>query len=366
MEDELNLLMGLEDNSTASNSEDAELLLNLEDTRLDQDNNSDQVNNTLEFEDSEDNNQGDDNSSNEEFDLVTAALLARGFKDPNNIKIETDLGIETKSFNELSNEEKLQILNTSPYENFELAPEENELISFMRENELTQEDLLEYYKQLGVKEYLENNVQFQVDNLSDEEILAMDIANRYEDWTDEEIDEEVERSKANPNLFAKKVSKLRDIYKELEQQQIEEAKKQEESDPNVNPEAAKKFLEEFKSAGSNYKNISGVDLEESDLTSTYDYAFKPTINGLTKLDMDLKSPERLFKVAFLMAHGDELLQNLHTVYRQALSEKDKEISKLKNPSTSKVNNSNSKSTVVKQTKTNSHADDLNLLLKLKK
>lgn len=74
----------------------------------------------------------------------------------------------------------------------------------MRENELTQQDLISYFKALGVQEYLDNNVQLEVDSLSDEELLAMDLANTYEDWTEEEINEEVERSKTNPNLFAKK------------------------------------------------------------------------------------------------------------------------------------------------------------------
>lgn len=365
MNEDLELLIGLDPNTEGLGiTDDPTLLTNLEDTPSTKEPQTPTQVDTPPVSEPEPTSQ---DKTKSDFDLIGAALLARGFKDPNNIKIETDLGIETKSFDELTNEEKLQILNTSPNDNFELAPEETQLISFMRENELTQQDLISYFKALGVQEYLDNNVQLEVDSLSDEELLAMDLANTYEDWTEEEINDEVERSKANPNLFAKKVAKLRDIYKEIEQQRIEE-EKQKEVDPNVDPEAAKQFLEAFKEAGTKYNNISGVDLEESDLISTYDYAFKPTINGLTKLDMDLKSPERLFKVAFLMAHGDEVLQNLHTVYRQALAEKDKEIKALKsNPSNPKGNNNNSKSTVSTTQRTTgvSYTDDLDSLLKLK-
>ena len=93
----------------------------------------------------------------------------------------------------------------------------------------------------------------------------------------------------------------------------------------VTTEEQQQFLNSFKEAGNKYKNFSGVDLEDRDLTSTYDYAFKPTLNGASKLAMDLNNPEKLFKMAFFMAHGDELLQNLHTAYMSELSKKDKEI-----------------------------------------
>ena len=191
MNEDLELLIGLDPNTEGLGiTDEPTLLTNLEDTPSTKEPQTPTQVDTPPVSEPEPTSQ---DKTKSDFDLIGAALLARGFKDPNNIKIETDLGIE----------EKLQILNTSPNDNFELAPEETQLISFMRENELTQQDLISYFKALGVQEYLDNNVQLEVDSLSDEELLAMDLANTYEDWTEEEINEEVERSKTNPNLFAK-------------------------------------------------------------------------------------------------------------------------------------------------------------------
>lgn len=369
MNDDLDLLLGLEEGNGEPNPDgnDPSLLTNLPNDSQGGDNSNPEPPTEPDPQNQDGNNPDPSNPiATEQFDLITEALKARGFKDPNNIKIENDFGaIVTKSFDELTNEEKLQILNTSPNEDYDLSKDEIQLISFMREHELSQEEMINYYKQQGIQEYLDNNVQFSVDNLSDEEILAFDLKERYEDWTDEEIHDEVERAKENPNLFAKKVERLREIYKELEQQQLEEQNNQ--NNQQVTTEEQQQFLNSFKEAGNKYKNFSGVDLEDRDLTSTYDYAFKPTLNGASKLAIDLNNPEKLFKMAFFMAHGDELLQNLHTAYMSELSKKDKEIQNLKNPSNPKGNNKPSpKSNVtVKSTSVPSDEDDLSMLFKLK-
>ena len=150
-----------------------------------------------------------------EFDLITEALKARGIADPNNIKFETELGIENRKFEDLSNEEKLEILNLSPND-LDLGAEEITAVNFLREHNISFKDAVEYFKHQGVQEYLNSNTSYEVDSLEDDDIYRMELQNNFEDFTEEEIEMELSAAKANPDLYKKKVDKLREYYKEQE------------------------------------------------------------------------------------------------------------------------------------------------------
>ena len=312
-------------------------------------------------------NTNSNKGTQEAFDLIGEALKARGITDLNNIKIETELGIENKSFNDLTNEQKLEILNTAIDDDIILDQDEANIINFMRENELTSQDVINYYKNLGVQEYLQNNQTYKVDDLTDEELLALDLKTRYEDLTNEEILDEIERAKSNEALFNKKVSKIREEYKALEQQQLEEQNKSPEQLTAEEEANKEKFINAFNKVSDNYKTFSGMELEDSDLKNVYDYVFKPTLNGYSKLALDFNNPEKLYKMAFYMTHGDDVLQTLHTVYQSELNKKDKEISDLKkqiNPNNTNTN-VNKNSTVVNNINASDYySEDSNLLTSL--
>ena len=285
------------------------------------------------------NNGNDISSSNiNEETLLESVLKSRGI-DYNNIKIEdTETGvIHSIPFDELSREEQIELLNLEE-DNYNLDDDEINLLTFMRENNLNSEALVNYYKQKGIEEYLANEeTVYKVDELSDEDIYALYIKNNYGYiFTEDELVDEVNKAKENSESFGKKVNKLREIYKAEEERLAAEAKQKEEQDSQLSEEELNKIIGTLREAGKNIKTIGGFDLEESDIDSTMDYITKPQITGRTKLASDLDNPDTLFKLAFYATHGDELIEAIHEHYNNVLNDEEylknrlEKLNKLKN------------------------------------
>lgn len=253
--------------------------------------------------------------------LIEAVLRAKGI-DYNNIKIEdTETGvIHNVPFDELSKEEQLDLLNLDT-DDYELEDEEIKLLSFMRENDLDTQSLINYYKQKGIEEYLANEgAVFKVDELSDEDLYALYTKDNYEELTEEEIADEVNRAKENPTLFEKKINKIREMYKAEEERLAAEAKQKEEHNSQISEEEMNNLINTIREAGKNIKTIGGFDLEEQDIDKTMDYITKPGLTGKTKLASDLDNPDTLFKLAFYATHGDSLIEAIHEQYNNVLND----------------------------------------------
>lgn len=265
--------------------------------------------------------QTDEPSIVDEPTLIEAVLRAKGI-DYNNIKIEdTETGvIHNVPFDELSKEEQLDLLNLDT-DDYELEDEEIKLLSFMRENDLDTQSLINYYKQKGIEEYLANEgAVFKVDELSDEDLYALYTKDNYEELTEEEIADEVNRAKENPTLFEKKINKIREMYKAEEERLAAEAKQKEEHNSQISEEEMNNLINTIREAGKNIKTIGGFDLEEQDIDKTMDYITKPGLTGKTKLASDLDNPDTLFKLAFYATHGDSLIEAIHEQYNNVLND----------------------------------------------
>lgn len=265
--------------------------------------------------------QTDEPSIVDEPTLIEAVLRAKGI-DYNNIKIEdTETGvIHNVPFDELSKEEQLDLLNLDT-DDYELEDEEIKLLSFMRENDLDTQSLINYYKQKGIEEYLANEgAVFKVDELSDEDLYALYTKDNYEELTEEEIVDEVNRAKENPTLFEKKINKIREMYKAEEERLAAEAKQKEEHNSQISEEEMNNLINTIREAGKNIKTIGGFDLEEQDIDKTMDYITKPGLTGKTKLASDLDNPDTLFKLAFYATHGDSLIEAIHEQYNNVLND----------------------------------------------
>ena len=209
-------------------------------------------------------------------------------------------------------------------------------------------------------EYLICNSSYEVDSLEDDDIYRMELQNNFEDFTEEEIEMELSAAKANPDLYKKKVDKLREYYKE---QELKEKEASESAQTEELQQAKEKFIEEFQTYGKQLTSIGGIDIEEEDNNTTYEYAFKPTLNGASQLANDINDPKKLYKLAFFMAHGDELISHLHTVYREELNKLEKEYLKVL-PKNQQTQQKSSK-VVTKPSNSTSWDDDMKNLWSLK-
>ena len=93
MNDDLDLLLGLEEGKGEPNPDgnDPSLLTNLPDGSQEGNNSNPEPPTEPDPQNQDGNNPDPSNPvATEQFDLITEALKARGFKDPNNIKIENE------------------------------------------------------------------------------------------------------------------------------------------------------------------------------------------------------------------------------------------------------------------------------------
>lgn len=280
----------------------------------------------------------DNNDSIIESDLLSNLLNQKGITNPNEIEIEDESGELLKvKFNDLPLEEQLEILSTDN-SSVDLDDSEIETINFLRENDISLEQLIEYHRNLAIQQYLEenSNINYTVDQLSDEELYKIDIKSRFEHFTDEEIDAELQKELNSPDLFKKKVDKLRDLYKREEEEeynrlneesQVEQSKQREEV-INLMVEAAQDTNELF-----------DLELEDNDKEEVLQFLLEEDINGQSEFTKILNDPKRLFEIAWFALKGQEAFNTIHDYYR-------KEIDSVRKAS--KGTNLTSRKTIVKK------------------
>ena len=118
-------------------------------------------------------------TNNNDEDLITSLLKSKGIIDPSLIKFEDESGeIVEMDFSTLSKQEQLAILTNSPNIETELDLDENEIefLNELRTNDLTTQEYLEFYKKQAIQEYLDNSeTEYQVAQLTDEELFIFDL-----------------------------------------------------------------------------------------------------------------------------------------------------------------------------------------------
>jgi hypothetical protein len=109
-------------------------------------------------------------------DLVKALLKSKGIEDLDKIKFENDEGeIVEISFDELTSQEKLEILKSSDADiNYGLNDVEIDTINYLRQNGATLPEVIEYFKKEAIDDYLaqQNISNVSVEKMSDEELFT--------------------------------------------------------------------------------------------------------------------------------------------------------------------------------------------------
>ena len=263
--------------------------------------------------DSDDNPTDDTQSDNDEssqnidateesLDVLSQFLKTRGVRDGKTIVYEDDDTGETSEvdFSTLSNEEQLQILNdlSAP----ELSEDEIGTINYLRQNNVSLQDVITYFQEQAVKQYIAStsgNTTHAVDDFSDEVLYIADLKNRFPEMSDEELADELEMAKSNDAIFKKKVEALRVSYKEEEQLAI---KQREEQQKKLTEDYMNDFVNRLDSFShvlmdhTDPKSDKFV-IENSDRQAIYDYIFKKTPEGITQFAADLNDPDTVIQLA---------------------------------------------------------------------
>lgn len=255
-------------------------------------------------------------------DYISRLLEARGFKDKV-IQI-TDENGETSNvnFDDLSDQEKFDLLNDHEDS---VMPSDDELktLNFLRTNNMTLEDFAKWQREQGVQEYLANQTPItEFDEYTDDEMIAYDFIQRFgEDMTDEEIDAEIDRLKADPDAYAKRVNLLRASYKSEAEAQ---SKLYEQEEQTRNQAAEEEFKTAYVNAAGNINYIHGMDLDNNDRQELLDFVLTKDAANRTGLSKALDNPESVLKMAWYLLHGEETYDNTVDYFKKEIAKRSKE------------------------------------------
>ena len=252
--------------------------------------------------------------SEPEFDLTRELLNLQGISDMNKIKFEDESGaVVEKSWDSLTNNEKLMILSHQEDPDTRLDASEIELINQIRESGMTPD---QYIQNLATPEPPAKT--YEVDSMSDDELFCIDLLDKIgsENITDEELQEALNSAKANPTLYSKQVASLRVYYKDLEEQSQKriEMEKQEMAEQQF-AEFSNSILDAIR--GFNQSDESPVELSPDDMEDLANYILTRDASGYSEFGQLLNDPVQFTKAAFWMLKGSEILNEMQNQIKEA-------------------------------------------------
>ena len=250
---------------------------------------------------------------NDKKDVLTEFLKFSGIKDPEHIKFEDEDGIiKEQSWNDLSFEEKMNILTTS-YQQPErdLDDDEIELVNELRKKNMTPEQYINTIRQQAAQDYadsLEANPQYSIDDLSDDEIFMLDVQDKIEDITDEEITSALAKAKEDP-LYEKKIAGMRKALKAQEEEYISQLQAEQELQQQ---EQFNQFKDSVVNSIQQFNKVGDLDinLDQEDMEDIAAFILDRDDTGMSYMGRALNNPQTLVEMAWWTLKGRDALNSI--------------------------------------------------------
>ena len=240
----------------------------------------------------------------QEDDLLTSYLKGYGIEDPAKIQFENENGeIEEVDFRSLPKEEQLTMLNelsNSAYSDYERS-----VINYLRQNNTDLQGVIDYFSNKAIEDYLAKNPDaapqksYKIDDYSDDELYIADLATKYPDFSEEELNAKLDAAKVNDELFKKEVDALRAYYKQEETRQEEAAKQEEqlqyENLQNTLLNTVKNFNEVI--LDQDDPKSDSLEIEDSDKEQMMSYLLDLDKDGVSQFEKDLNDLAALIELA---------------------------------------------------------------------
>lgn len=262
-------------------------------------------------------------------------LKEKGIEDPSKLQFENEDGeIEEVDFNSLSDEEKLNIINSVSDPG--LTQHETDVVNYLRQNNVTFNQVIDYFSKKAVEDYLAQNPDrvyqksYTIDDYTDDELYLADLKSKYPEFTDEELMSKLETAKANEALFKKEVDALRVDYKNQEDAEIEAQKQREQQDYDNLVGNLQNILNNFNEVALDSTDAESdvLEIEDSDKQQVLAYLLNQDSEGKSQLVKDLENPATLIELAWLRTQGRTLIDNTTRYWKDLLKEERKEKAKL--------------------------------------
>lgn len=274
------------------------------------------------------------NEPNEEIkdegdSFIDSLLRSRGIQDKTKINFTDDDGeIVEQNWDNLSTEEKLNILNTSEEDpSQELDESEISLINAIRESRLTPEEYLDNLQQQSVNNYIQNvqdtQRSYKIDEYSDDELFIFDLMSKASDITDQEAREALEAAKSNEALFQKQVEAIRNQLKAQEDEAIQQAQFEQEEQER---ERFNQYSSQIADYIGEFDEFSGYDLNLSNEDRDDLYEFITGVDGAgnNHFAKALSDPETLVKAAWLTLNGQQMIEDITKYFQNEIKQVRKE------------------------------------------
>lgn len=256
-----------------------------------------------------------------EQSIVRDLLKEMGIEDGKITIVDENNESQDIDFFSLSREEQLDILGSSVGEDeddndYGLADHEIELVNYLRENNISLNDLLEKHRQEIIEELSEQQGQsYDIDAYDDQELFLFDLKNKY-DLSDEQLVKELEKELQDEELFNKKVGVLRKEYKDLEDQYREakevEFEAQQEAQYN-------QFSETMVDVALNKDEFYGIELEDEEKEEVLSFLLDLDDEGMTPFKRMLQDPAKLYEAAWFLRYGKESFDAIKNAYESEIS-----------------------------------------------
>lgn len=265
-------------------------------------------------------NEVDDND-----DYMLSFLNGFGLKDGIVTYENEDGTTEEINFNDLNSTEKLNILReiTNPG----LSADEIETINYLRTNNATLKDVVEYYSQKAVQDYISNSTrEYAIDDYTDDELYIASLKEKFPDMSEEDLEADLENAKTNEELYKRKVEIIRNQYKAREEEQAKAAVKERDERLSNFKNSIQTALNNFNEISMDYKDAKSARLqvEDSEREAVFKYILQQDQNGESQFFKDLNDPEKLAKLAWLALYGEETFSIISNYWKSQLKSTRKE------------------------------------------
>ena len=259
--------------------------------------------------------------NNDEQSIVKDLLKEIGIEDGKITIVDENNEPQEVDFFSLGREEQLDILSSSAdvdedNDDYKLTDSEIDVVNYLRENNISLDDLLEQHKQAILEELGEQQGQnYDIDAYDDQELFLLDLKNKY-NLSDEELVKELEKETQDEDLFKKKVTILRKEYKDLEDQYNEtkkaEFEKQQEEQYN-------QFSDTMVDIALNKSEFYGIELEDEEKEEVLSFLLDLNEEGMTPFQKILQDPDKLYEAAWFLRYGKESFDAIKNAYESEIS-----------------------------------------------
>lgn len=253
-------------------------------------------------------------------DYITRLLEAKGIKNRTLQVTDEDGQTQDINFDDLTDQEKFDLLSEQDQQVLP-SDAEVETLNYLRQNNMSLQDFADWQRQEAIKEYVANQApQSETDDYSDDEIIAYDFIQRFGDeMTDEEIDAEIDRLKADPDAYQKRVNLLRSSFKSEEEAQAKLYQEQEQSRNAANMAA---FQNAYTDAVQGLNYIHGMNLDANDKQELLHFILDKDATGRTGLSRALDDPESVIRMAWYLKHGEDTYDATVDYFKKEISKRE--------------------------------------------